>query len=40
MQQDIKVAVPRNKGRMQLKVDIIAEDNWLGIFSQTDVLVY
>ena len=40
MRQDIKVAVPRNKGRMQLKADIIADDNWLGIFNQEDVLVY
>jgi hypothetical protein len=40
MRQDIKVAVPRDKGRMQLKVDIIANDNWLGIYSQEDVLVY
>jgi hypothetical protein len=40
MRQDIKVAVPRMKGRMQLKVDIIANDNWLGIYSQEDVLVY
>jgi hypothetical protein len=40
MRQDIKVAVPRAKGRMQLKVDIIANDNWLGIYSQEDVLVY
>lgn len=40
MRQDIKVAVPRKKGRMQLKVDIIANDNWLGIYSQEDVLVY
>ncbi len=40
MQQDIKVAVPLQKGKMQLKVDIIADDNWLGIYSQEDVLVY
>jgi len=40
MRQDIKVAVPRKKGRMQLKVDIIANDNWLGIYSQEDVMVY
>lgn len=40
MRQDIKVAVPRRKGQMQLKVDIIADDNWLGIYSQEDVLVY
>ena len=40
IQQDIKVAVPRQKGRMQLKVDIIADDNWLGISSLEDVMVY
>lgn len=40
VRQDIKVAVPRKKGRMQLKVDIIAKDNWLGIYSQEDVMVY
>lgn len=40
MKQDIKVAIPRKKGRMQLKVDIIADGNWLGIYSQEDVLVY
>ena len=40
LRQDIKVAVPRNKGKMQLKVDIIAEGYWLGIYSQEDVMVY
>jgi hypothetical protein len=40
MHQAIKVAVPQKKGRMQLKVDIIADDNWMGIYSQEDVLVY
>ncbi|MFA5973057.1 MAG: hypothetical protein WC780_11960 [Lentimicrobiaceae bacterium] len=40
MSQDIKVAVPENKGPMQLKVDIIAENDWLGLYSQEDVLVY
>ena len=40
MRQDVKVAVPRNKGRMQLKIDIIANDQWLGINCQEDVLVY
>jgi len=40
MTQDVRVAVPRNKGRMQLKIDIIANDQWLGIYSQEDVLVY
>jgi hypothetical protein len=40
MRQDIKVAIPKKEGKMQLKVDIIANDNWLGIYSQEDVLVY
>jgi hypothetical protein len=40
MHQNIKVAIPQKKGRMQLKVDIIADDNWLGIYSLEDVLVY
>lgn len=40
MQQDIKVAVPGKKGRLQLKVDIIADDDWFGIYSQESVLVY
>jgi len=40
IRQDIKVAVPGKKGRLQLKVDLIANDNWLGISSQEDVLVY
>jgi hypothetical protein len=38
--QHIKVAVPNRKGRLQLKVDLIANDNWLGISSQEDLLVY
>jgi len=40
LRQDIKVAVPREKGKMLLKVDITADDNWLGIQSNEDVLVY
>lgn len=40
MHQDIKVAVPQKKGRMQLKVDLISNDNWLGIYSLEDVMVY
>ena len=40
IRQDIKIAVPRYKGRMLLKVDLIANDKWLGIHSQEDVLVY
>jgi len=40
MHQAIKVAIPKEKGRMQLKVDIIANDNWLGISSLENVMVY
>jgi hypothetical protein len=40
LKQDIKIAVPSKKGRMQLKVDLIANDKWLGIHSREDVLVY
>ncbi|MFZ4548386.1 MAG: hypothetical protein ACOYN4_13155, partial [Bacteroidales bacterium] len=40
LKQDIKIAIPAKKGKMQLKVDIIANDNWLGIHSREDVLVY
>lgn len=40
LRQDVRVAIPRNKGRLQLKVDLIANDNWLGIPSQKEVLVY
>lgn len=40
LRQDIRVAVPHKKGRMQLKVDIIANDKWLGIHSQDNVLIY
>lgn len=38
--QHVKVAVPRTKGRLKLKVDIIINDQWLGLSSQDDVLVY
>ncbi len=38
--QDVRVAVPRNKGKLQLKIDIIANENWLGLYSQEEVLVY
>jgi hypothetical protein len=40
LRQHIKVAVPNIKGRLQLKVDIIANDQWLGIYNQENVLVY
>ena len=40
LKQDIKIAIPSHKGRMQLKVDIIANDKWLGIHSREDVHVY
>ena len=40
LKQDIEVIVPPNKGRMQIKVDILADGNWLGIYSQEDVMVY
>ncbi len=38
--QHIRVAVPVRKGRLQLKVDLISNDQWLGIRSQNDVMVY
>jgi hypothetical protein len=40
LRQDVRVAVPKNKGRMLLKIDLIADDQWLGISSQENVLVY
>jgi hypothetical protein len=40
MRQDIRVAIPPNKGHLQLKVDILVNDKWLGIYSLEDVLVY
>lgn len=40
LNQDIKVAVPAKSGKLQLKVDIIVNDKWLGISNLTDVLVY
>jgi len=40
LQQDIRIAVPREKGKLQLKVDLIANDKWLGIHSQKEILVY
>jgi hypothetical protein len=40
LRQDIKVAIPATKGRLQLKVDLIANDKWLGVHSQEEILVY
>jgi hypothetical protein len=40
LNQHIKVAIPRKKGRFQLKVDLISDDKWFGIRSQENVLVY
>jgi hypothetical protein len=40
MRQDIRIAIPRNKGKLQLKVDLIGDDRWLGIHSMEEVLVY
>jgi len=40
MRQNVRVAIPRNKGKMQLKVDMIENDRWLGIHSMEEVLVY
>lgn len=39
--QDMRVAVPRTKGKLQLQVDIIALDRqWFGLNETKDVLVY
>ena len=40
LRQDVRVAIPHTKGHLQLKVDLIANDKWLGIHSQSEVLVY
>jgi len=40
LKQDIKVAVPDNKGRLQLKIDMKINDKWVGIHSQENILVY
>jgi len=40
MSQHIRVAVPSRKGRLQLKVDLIVNDKWLGIRSQDEIMVY
>ncbi|HOW30268.1 MAG TPA: hypothetical protein PLP88_01760 [Bacteroidales bacterium] len=39
--QDMKVAVPRTKGKLQLQVDMIALDQqWFGLNETKDILVY
>jgi hypothetical protein len=39
--QDMRVAVPRTKGKLQLQVDIIALDQqWFGLNETKDILVY
>lgn len=39
--QDMKVAVPRTRGKLQLQVDIIALDQqWFGLNATKDILVY
>lgn len=40
LRQHIKIAIPQKKGRLQLKVDLISNDKWLGIHNQENVLVY
>lgn len=41
LKQDIRVAVPKNKGRLKLKVDIVTSDRmWFGINASHEVLVY
>ena len=40
LSQDIKVAIPQVKGKLQLKVDILANGQWIGANSLTDILVY
>lgn len=38
--QHIKVAIPRKKGKLQLKVDMISQDKWMGLSSRENILVY
>jgi len=40
LEQHIKVAVPAKRGHFQLKVDMIANDKWLGLHSQADITVF
>ncbi len=41
LSQDVRVAVPKTKGRLKLKVDIVTSDRmWLGINATDEVLVY
>jgi hypothetical protein len=38
--QNLKVAIPAERGKMQLKIDLIGNDQWMGIHCQDDVFVY
>jgi len=38
--QHIKVAIPATKGKLSLKVDILSNDNWIGVNSEKEILVY
>lgn len=41
LSQDVRVAIPKNKGRLTLKIDIVTADRmWLGINAFNEVLVY
>lgn len=41
LSQDVRVAIPKTKGRLKLKVDIVTKDRmWFGINAQDEVLVY
>ncbi len=41
LSQDVRVAIPKTKGRLQLKVDIVTKERkWFGINAQDEVLVY
>lgn len=40
LEQDIRIAIPAEKGRLQLKVDILANDKWIGVNSLREILVY
>ena len=41
LSQDVRVAVPKTKGRFRLKVDIVTSDRlWFGINATNEVLVY
>lgn len=41
LSQDMRVAIPRTKGKLQLQVDIIAlDEQWFGLNETKDILVY